>query len=152
MSLTAEPGARPWQSPPQFNTVEEVSEFYIERISDPELSPQILDVIELGYPLVTLANSFTLGGVMMGKHTIDVAILVTPIITEWLRGMAEDAEIEYKLGIEPEMTAGNKNPDGILLSRAMKEVFDKKEEEDEEDIVEEDTPEEEVESLMRRRS
>ena len=153
-SLTAEPGARPWQNPPQFNTIEDAAEFYIERISTPEIYDQIVDVIEMGYPLVTLANSFTLGGVMTGKHSVDVAILATPIVTEWLRGMAEDAGIEYKIGIEPETNKANQNDDSVLITRAMQEVFDKNKDKEVMDTeIEEEEPQEEMEeeSLMGRR-
>ena len=34
--LTAEMGARPWQRPPQFNTVEEVIDFYTDKLKDPK--------------------------------------------------------------------------------------------------------------------
>lgn len=34
MSLTHELGARPWQSPPKMNTVEEGIDFYVSRIVD----------------------------------------------------------------------------------------------------------------------
>ena len=39
----------------------------------------------------------TTGGVMQGIHTIDIAILVNPILMEFMKGMAESAGIEYVL-------------------------------------------------------
>ena len=36
-SLTAELGNRPWQQPPQYTTVEEVLEFYVPRLTNPEM-------------------------------------------------------------------------------------------------------------------
>ena len=36
-SLTAELGNRPWQKPPQYNTVEEALEYYIPRLTDPDM-------------------------------------------------------------------------------------------------------------------
>ena len=32
-SLTAELGGRPWQSPPQYSNIDEVMDFYMERMS-----------------------------------------------------------------------------------------------------------------------
>ena len=56
-SLTAELGARPWQHPPQYNTVEEAMDFSAPRILEPQFRDQIVDVMELGIPLTTIANS-----------------------------------------------------------------------------------------------
>ena len=35
MSLTHELGARPWQTPPEYATIEEALDFYIPRLTDP---------------------------------------------------------------------------------------------------------------------
>ena len=78
-SLTAELGARPWQHPPQYATVEEAMDFYAPRILEPQFRDNIVDVMELGIPLTTIANSLQSGGVMQGKHTIDVGILILPL-------------------------------------------------------------------------
>ena len=57
MSLTAELGNRPWQQPPQYSTVEEALQWYIPRLTNPELLDQLLDVMETGIPLTTIANA-----------------------------------------------------------------------------------------------
>ena len=45
-SLTHEVRARPWQNQPQFNTVEESMDWYLERFNYPDLVQEILDIIE----------------------------------------------------------------------------------------------------------
>ena len=99
-SLTAELGNRPWQQPPQYDTVEEALEYYIPRLVDPQIAPKLLDVIEMGVPLTTIANAMQIGGVMQGYHTIDVGILVMPVIIEMMAYIAEQAGIEYNTGTE----------------------------------------------------
>ena len=40
--LTAELGARPWQNPPQFSTVEDALGFYIPRIAQDEFAKDLI--------------------------------------------------------------------------------------------------------------
>ena len=69
-SLTAELGNRPWQKPAQYTTVEEALDFYIPRLTDVETQDDLMNVIELGIPLTTIADALQSGGTMDGKHTV----------------------------------------------------------------------------------
>ena len=100
MSLTAELGNRPWQQPPQYSTVEEALQWYIPRLINPTLLEQLLDVMESGIPLTTIANSMQTGGVMEGKHSLDVGILIIPVLVETMAYLAEEAEIEYTVVVD----------------------------------------------------
>lgn len=99
-SLTAELGNRPWQQPPQYETVEDALEYYIPRLIDPQIAPQLLDTMEMGVPLTTIANAMQVGGVMQGYHTIDVGILVMPVLIEMMAYIAEQAGVDYNMGTE----------------------------------------------------
>ena len=94
-SLTHELGARPWQSPPQYIKPQEAIKHYFERLSNPEDGSKILSALEMGVPVETLTEAIQLGGVMEGLHTIDVGVIISPVIAEILIGLAESAEIEY---------------------------------------------------------
>ena len=97
MSLTSELGATPWQHPPQYNTVEETLDYYAPRILNADVKQDLISVMETGIPLTTIAQALQMGGVMEGKHTIDTAVLVNPIITEYIKGLADTAGIEYTM-------------------------------------------------------
>ena len=97
-SLTAEPRSRPWNNPPQLDTVEDAMEYYLPKLSSPEFASRLLEVIERGIPLTSLAETIVTGGAMQGIHSIDVGMLVSPILVVFMEGMAEIAEIEYNLG------------------------------------------------------
>ena len=120
-SLTAEPRNRPWRNPPQLDTVEDAMEYYLPRLSSRELAPRLLEVIESGIPLTSLAETIVTGGSMQGVHSIDVGLLVAPILVEYMKGMAEIAEIEYNLGTEDK----DAEPDPQLIQRTMEELDDK---------------------------
>ena len=98
--LTAPLGGRPWQQPPQFTTVEQAIEYYTPKIMDKEFGPQLLEVMELGVPLTVIANALQTSSVMEGKHTIDVGILMLPILVELMITLAEANDVSYKTGME----------------------------------------------------
>lgn len=97
MSLTHELGARPWQTPPEMATVEDAIDFYIPRIGNPKTINQVLGLLESGTPLTNIAETMTLIGTMEGKHTVDVAVLMNPIIVEYLKGIGDITQTPYRL-------------------------------------------------------
>lgn len=97
MSLTHELGARPWQTPPEMSTVEDAIDFYIPRTGNPATINQVLGLLESGTPLPNIAETMTLVGTMEGKHTVDVAVLMNPIIVEYLKGIGDITGTSYRL-------------------------------------------------------
>jgi hypothetical protein len=150
-SLTHELRARPWQNPPQFSTVEESMDWYLDRFDNPELVQELLSIIESGIPLSTIANSMQLGAVLQGVHSIDVGVLVLPILIEIMKTLAEKTDTKYVMGDEPEES--DRASDAVLDSALSKikgmTVEDMPEEE--EDMMEEEIQEEPM-GLMARRA
>jgi len=152
-SLTAELGARPWQSPPQFTTVDEALEFYVPRMASDSFSEKLIDVMEMGIPLTTLANSMQMNSVMEGKHSVDVGIIIMPVLIEMMRLIGDSAGIEYDTGMDKKEKTRS-----TLITKALNKLRDEEaksetSEEPEPEVVEEPTPveEEEPKGLMARR-
>tara|TARA_R100000908_G_scaffold63577_2_gene44966 strand:- start:1056 stop:1604 length:549 start_codon:yes stop_codon:yes gene_type:complete len=120
MGLTHEVGGRPWQKPPQYNTVEEALEYYIPRFSDPKVVDQLLDVMELGIPLTTIADAMQSSAVMEGMHSIDVGLLAMPVLIEMMAYIGDESGVEYKLGLEERIDDDEVSDTKIAL--AMKKV------------------------------
>lgn len=99
-SLTAELGSRPWQQPAQYTTVEEALDYYLPRLQSEEVSAQLLDVLEMGIPVTTVANTLQLGSVMEGKHSVDVGMLILPVLVELIMLIGDTAGVEYTTGLE----------------------------------------------------
>lgn len=131
-SLTAELGARPWQQPSQYSTVEEAIDYYVTRIESEEVTTQLLDVLEMGVPVTTVANAMQSSSVMEGKHTVDVGMLVLPVIIELISLIADAAKIKYTSGLE-----GDDRVRGSLVDKAVMKLNAKKDEKDEEGTEEE---------------
>lgn len=149
-SLTHELRARPWQNPPQFTTVEESMDWYLERFDNPEIVQELLSVMESGVPISTIANSMQLGAVLQGVHSIDVGMLIIPILIEIMKTLAEKTDTKYVMGDEPEET--DRASDAVLDSAVNKIKGMNLEDMPEEETMKEEEPQEEPVGLMARRA
>lgn len=159
MGLTAELGGRPWQQPPQFATVEDTIDYYIERMSNNVFTEKLISTLEMGVPVTTIADVMNMSGVMEGIHSVDVGILVSPVLVEFMMFIADTADIEYNTGLEEE-----EGPSQALVNRALGKFKKEKAEQEKtqpEEMVEmmpmeaqeeEPTAEEKPVGLMARRA
>jgi len=120
MSLTTEPKSRPWESPPQMTKVSEVVNFYSERLSNPDLMYSILDAVKKGIPIHDIALSMTKVSVMNGKHTVDTGMIVSPVITEMIKAVADLNDVGYVLTQED--TESTTTVSKALATEAIREV------------------------------
>jgi len=156
MSLTHEVGARPWQQPAQFVTVEEVVDHYTNRMmNNDEFAEQLVDVMDMGIPLTTIANTIQLAGVMEGKHSVDTGLLALPVIIETMQLIGDGAGVDYITGLDDNPrnerdTLSKRNVDKLLEEENIKPEV-KEDMPIEEDKVTE-VVEEEPMGLMQRRT
>ena len=99
-SLTTEVGARPWQQEPMYSTVEEAFEYYATRVIDPEINESLLDAVEMGTPISSIAEILVQSSAMEGKHNIDVSILILPVLMELIAYVAEEVGIKVNMGTD----------------------------------------------------
>ena len=95
MSLTTEPGNRPWEQPPQLTKLSEVVDYYTDRFTDAELIDSILDAVSKDAPIYETVMGLINYSVMRGVHSIDVGMLVSPIVVEMIKTLAELNDIGY---------------------------------------------------------
>jgi len=150
MSLTHELGARPWQNPPQYATVDEAIEYYLSRMSTEEFNDQLVDIMEMGIPLTSIANMLQMGSVMNGKHSVDVGMLVMPILMEMMMLIGDSAGIDYDAGLDDPNKVRTRPS---LVAKLKKKLQDEKDKPSE--TITEEEPEEqeddEPQGLMARR-
>jgi hypothetical protein len=161
MSMLHEVGGRPWQTPSKLNSVDEAVDYYLERMSSEEFLEQLEDILEMGIPITSVANTMQLGGVMEGIHSVDVGMLVLPVLVEMMMLVGDSAGIEYDSGLDTktEMTK-NRTRNTLVAKTARKlqiELNKKKNgEETEAEVVEEEmempTEPKRESGLMSRRS
>lgn len=141
MSMTHELGARPWQTPPKQTTVQEVIAHYIERMQDESLTEQIVNILQSDVTVTALANTIQLAGVMDGRHSIDVGILIMPVLIEMMQLVADAEGVEYVTGMERNMEGETKDSDVSAALATFKDNLDNKDSDEKKaqdmDIVEE---------------
>ncbi len=148
-SLTMELGSRPWQNPSRFTNVDDTIDYYMERMSSEEFMVQLAEVLESGVPVTSIANSIQLSSVMEGVHTVDVGMLVLPMIMEMLMMIGDSAGVKYDKGLE--------NPNKPILrdSTIAKAVAEYEAKIEDKDVVQEtedkEVEDEEPTGLMARR-
>jgi len=142
--MTAPLGGRPWQQPPKFSTAEKAFAFYAERLTQENQTDQLLNLIELGVPLDTLADSLQLGGVMQGLHSVDVGILISPAIIETMNQMGLQAGLKPVLPTEEVDPEKSNDPEIALRLKQMAEKQDRNISIKDDTLVEELEPEMEI--------
>tara|TARA_R110002020_G_C16183299_1_gene765018 strand:+ start:288 stop:788 length:501 start_codon:yes stop_codon:yes gene_type:complete len=151
MSLTAELGARPWQKPSQYNTVDEAVEYYLTRLSSDSAMSQIADILESGVSVTKLANIIQLGSVMEGIHTIDVGVLTAPVIIEFIQLIGDRNNVDYETGLDELDQSTTKALQEKAIREFKKEISQQDSSEKEKDSVVIDEPLPEPSGLMSRR-
>ena len=114
-SLTNEPKNYAWENPPKFIYPEDALIWHMERLEEPERIKSIFHFLKLGVDVVTLVESITRNAVAKGFHTIDVSLIISPVIHEYIVGIAEVAGIEFNEGLDEE------EPDGEELAYDIRE-------------------------------
>jgi len=121
----------------------------MERMSSEEFMVQLAEVLESGVPVTSIANSIQLSSVMEGVHTVDVGMLVLPMIMEMLMMIGDSAGVKYDKGLE--------NPNKPILrdSTIAKAVAEYEAKIEDKDVVQEtedkEVEDEEPTGLMARR-
>ena len=101
-SLTSEPKNSPWENPPLMTDPEEALLWHIEQFENPEKVKGVGGLLILGLDLVTLTEGILRSAVAKGQHSIDISLIIAPIVHEYLKGIADASGIEYVEGLEDE--------------------------------------------------
>ena len=95
MSLTSEPGNRPWEQPPQLTKLSEIVDYYTERLMEPELVDALLDAVSKDAPIYETVMGLVNYSVMKGIHSVDTGVLVSVVVVEMVKALAELNNIGY---------------------------------------------------------
>ena len=77
---------------------EDVVFWHLDRLSEPDKLEALIDAMELGFDVVTLTEGVLRGAVAEGRHSIDVSLIVAPVIHEFIKTTADRAGIDYDEG------------------------------------------------------
>lgn len=124
-SLTDTPKNAPWERPPAITDPEEAVLVHIEHLSDPEKMESIMEAVSLGLDIQTITKGITRSAVQNGIHSIDVSLIVQPVVHEMIKQAAETLDIEYDEGFENKKQEA-KHKELIIQERVKKKLRDSK--------------------------
>lgn len=97
-SLTETPGNRPYERPPEIVDPEEAIQMHLTRLTNPKKMQAVVDLLELGMDIRSMTTGILRSAVAEGIHTVDVSLLIAPVIHEFIKNTAVEAGIEYEEG------------------------------------------------------
>ena len=101
-SLTDTPGKWSWEQPPQFTSIEEAADATMQRLFTDKNTKNVIMMLEAGVPVEGVARSIVFAGFQSGAYTVDVALLLTPMVTEAVLTIGTVAEIkDLRLSMKP---------------------------------------------------
>ena len=115
-SLTTPPGDAPWERPPVINDPEEAIRMHITRLNTEPRLKDIIDTLELGVTVVELTEGLLRSAVAEGIHSIDVSMIIAPVIHEFIKGTADEAGIQYEEGLV-DTEAETKRDDAVTVAK-----------------------------------
>ena len=93
-SLTGEPKNNPWEQPAMMSSVEDVTMFYINGMANQEVIDDFAAVCQTGLSLKPIVDTVVSTGIMNGIHSVDVGMLVKPVIHEFLKQAIKSVGVE----------------------------------------------------------
>ena len=135
-SLTTEPKNYPWERPPEMSDINEVISFYMKGMSSPKVIDNLLDMLELDTPVDAIVNAYTTVNVMKGMHNVDVKLLVSPVLHEYISTIGKAAGLDVKSSFDEVDTgdADNEQSTIQLINKRVNEIEVSEDEEDDEGV------------------
>ena len=99
-SLTTPPKAAPYERPPDVTDPREALELHLDNLMKDGAMDDVLFFLEEGLDLVTLVEGIARSAVMEGIHSIDISLIIAPVIHEFIKSAALRAGIDFAEGFE----------------------------------------------------
>jgi hypothetical protein len=112
-SLTKTPRNYPWERPPETTNPDEAIAHHLTRIGQPKVLNSILDGVGQGVPVSMLTDLLLTGAVAQGIHSIDISMMVAPVVQDYIVNLLEEEGVEFKEFFEED------NDDDVLKSIAL---------------------------------
>ena len=86
-----------------------------------------MSFLEMGVDVVTLVEGILRNAVMQGNHSIDVSLIIAPVLHEEIKALALEAGVEFEEGFDnkEERSATDYSRDVSRAKRMMKELREK---------------------------
>jgi hypothetical protein len=145
-SLTAEPRNAPYERPPEITDPIEALDAHLSNLNKDGAMEDVIHFLEMGVDIQTMVQGILRSGVVAGIHTIDVSLIIAPVLHEHIKGFAEAVGVDFDEGFEnkKKKEAIKYRRDVDRARRMLREL-----EEDDDDDFEEPEMEDKMESQVK---
>lgn len=120
MSLTDTPKNAPWERPPEITDPQKAVEAHLDRLIDADRMEAILHLIEVeDFTIKEVTSALVRSAVANGIHSIDVGLIVSPAIHQFIKKTADSVGVEYEEGFVDKKEKGETR-DLMIGGRAAK--------------------------------
>ena len=129
-SLTAEPRSQAFERPPEIADPIEAIGLHLDNLTKEGAMEDAMYFLEAGLDLQTLVQGILRSAVMEGMHSIDVSLIIAPVIHEYIKGFADAAGVQYDEGFEDKQgeRALSYRRDAAAAEKMMQQVDDREDE------------------------
>ena len=99
-SLTDEPKNWPWENPPEMVDPDEAAKYYINRLANEDVMDDLSVLFDNDMPVAPFVKTLLTTGVMNGLHSVDVSIIIAPVIHEFIKASMTTYGIDVRDDIE----------------------------------------------------
>ena len=96
-SLTDEPGNYPWERPPVHADPLDALEMYMKKLGNEDVIDNVIDMLDVGVPVNTVASAMLTMGFAEGEHSVDTKFILMPFIAAHIKSIADVVGVDYKL-------------------------------------------------------
>jgi len=146
-SLTTAPKSAPYERPPETVDALDALSIHIDNLEKSGAIEAIINMIESDIDLVTIIESLLRSAVMEGIHSIDISILIAPLLHAYIKGELDALGIDYDEGFEDKEMGESVDDQAIgakILRKLKMEGGAQPRQAPEEEVIQEETIQEET--------
>ena len=125
-SLTTPPKGAPYERPPEISDPVKALDYHLDILDNPKAIEEAMFMLGMGVDLVSLVEGITRNAVFEGIHSVDVSLIISPVIHEYIKGYADALGVKYEEGFE-DKEEEERLTYGKNLMLAKKELADRRE-------------------------
>ena len=118
--------------------------YHLERLDKPDKIKATLQFLELGYDVVTLTEGLLRAAVADGRHSIDISLIIAPIIHEFITNNAKVSGIDFDEGIEDKNEIAEEDIEYNIQNRQASKIIGDYKDTDKVDMSDMEEPQEEM--------
>jgi len=137
-SLTDEPKNFAWERPPEITDPDKAIAYHMDYLSNPEVVESTLFILASGLPVKNFVDVLLTNAVGNGIHSIDVSLIIKPVVEEAVVLTAIEADIEFleEFDNTKAKEASQKSREETLILSKLKDALEDDTEQGDEGLIE----------------